>query len=365
MSIDNVRDNQRSPFLGDGGHAAQNFAETCCLGAIGQFKKPPVSETENRTETEIDLKLPSLLIVADRIQEAKPVKTDGGAKEPSKDEIEQIHGFLEQLGSQNYHQREAATKALRQFGPAALPYIQDELAKSSNAEVQMRCEALINAQVYGGLPPINRLPTTNPIERGKPGGAGGGARDAGAGRGGAGGGAPDAGAAGEAGAGRGGFPVGLMGALMGFNAELPAHPPVTQEEYKKVQEFADGPALRTKRQETIERILKQQPECKNKLSPAYINILKKEQLNLKDIDQLCAWLDADLAITHAEAGEIEKTRELLLKALKRYPSVKETQMFESAMRKAKFPKDDEIYNVVGIGDSRSPLKEKALSPMGR
>ncbi len=320
--------------------SAKRFAETFCLAMVSQSSKPPVSEvpdSEDRRNADNKFGFPNVFIVADKLPVANSVKAESKAKELSADEVQQVQNFLEQLGDKDWHKRERASKSLKQFGAAALPMIHEAL-RSSNSEVQLRCESLIKSQVNGGLIPIDRLPQAKQFTEDK----------------------PPVIAKGQA-----------FGAILRINDEVPSTPQSTG--IREAQRFADDQSLKSKRQEVVGQILDQNDKGKIELSAEDVRNLRKEQMNLKNIDRLCAWLEADLALVHAEAGETEKTKEMLLKAAERDPSVKETHMVASAVRKANLSQDEQFKKdfekIAGASKELwgprklTPLEQAALSEL--
>jgi hypothetical protein len=56
---------------------------------------------------------------------------------------ERIKALLRKLDSDSFDEREAATAALIALGPAAIPAVQDALKNSPSAEVQQRCQQVL------------------------------------------------------------------------------------------------------------------------------------------------------------------------------------------------------------------------------
>src|SRR5262249_56961482 len=66
-----------------------------------------------------------------------------GQAPPKQTDAKTIAALIEQLGSDEYQQREAATRALEKIGRPALAALRDAARKHNDAEVRRRTQGLV------------------------------------------------------------------------------------------------------------------------------------------------------------------------------------------------------------------------------
>jgi len=295
--------------------AGKNLGEILFFAAFTPAAKGSMTP-EARKEPSYSEKhapFPNLLIVATDIPGSAGDKADSKAGKLSKEQLKKVPELIKQLGDKSWRERESASKALKDLGVEILPMLYKEMTKgnhpagqmteSSSSEVQWRCERLMKGQINGGLLPIDRLSEARKFN------------------------APA---------------TDIAPALLLDERETLAATTKQAAELKEVQKFADNAPLSVKRLQAVERILAQHKEKEITLSEDDVRDLSKEQVNLKNINRLCALLEADMALVCSQSGEYEETKQLILKAVKRHPDLKEWHMIDSAIGNANLDKDEQF-----------------------